>query len=150
MISLSINLKFYFCGVHAASFVFPLTCAAEKHIISEKPLNKRFFKGTGVVLAGIECSPKIFDFRASGIPVQERVDFFDTLCGVCIANAVFIMSGEKYMEYEIRRSARKTVALEITDRAALLVRAPLKMSDREIERFVLKYSDWVEEKLKTA
>jgi len=32
-----------------------------------------------VVLAGIECSPKIFDFRASGIPVQERVDFFDTL-----------------------------------------------------------------------
>ena len=77
--SLSINLKFYFCGVHAASFVFPLTCAAEKHIISEKPLNKRFFKGTGVVLAGIECSPKIFDFRASGIPVRERVDFFDTL-----------------------------------------------------------------------
>ena len=32
-----------------------------------------------MVLAGIECSPKIFDFRASGIPVQERVDFFDTL-----------------------------------------------------------------------
>ena len=30
-------------------------------------------------MAGIECSPKIFDFRASGIPVQERVDFFDTL-----------------------------------------------------------------------
>ena len=78
-LSLSINSKFYFCGVYAAFFVFPLTCAAEKHIISEKPLNKRFFKGTGVVLAGIECSPKIFDFRASGIPVQERVDFFDTL-----------------------------------------------------------------------
>ena len=32
-----------------------------------------------MVLAGIECSPKIFDFRASGIPDQERVDFFDTL-----------------------------------------------------------------------
>ena len=32
-----------------------------------------------MVLAGIECSPKIFDFRASGIPVQERVDFLDTL-----------------------------------------------------------------------
>ncbi len=26
-----------------------------------------------------ECSPKIFDFRASGIPVGARVDFFDTL-----------------------------------------------------------------------
>ena len=30
-------------------------------------------------MAGIECSPKIFDFRANGIPVQESVDFFDTL-----------------------------------------------------------------------
>ena len=78
-LSLSINPKFYFCGGDAASFVFPLTCAVEKHIISEKPLNKRFFKGTGVVLAGIECSPKIFDFRANGIPVQERVEKVDTL-----------------------------------------------------------------------
>ena len=25
-----------------------------------------------------ECSPEIFDFCANGIPVQERVDFFDT------------------------------------------------------------------------
>ena len=32
-----------------------------------------------MVLAGIECSPKIFDFRANGIPVLERVDFLDTL-----------------------------------------------------------------------
>ena len=71
---LSINLKIYFCGGNAALFVFPVTCAAEKHLISEKPLNKWFFKGTGVVLAGIERSPKIRDFRASGIPVQERVE----------------------------------------------------------------------------
>ena len=59
--------------------VFSLTGAAKKHITGEKPLIKRFFKDAGVVLAGIECSPKIFDFRANGIPVQERVDFFDTL-----------------------------------------------------------------------
>ncbi len=32
-----------------------------------------------MVLAGIECSPKISDFRANGIPIGERVDFFDTL-----------------------------------------------------------------------
>ena len=105
----------FFCGGNAAFFVFPATCAAEKHLVSEKSLNKRFFKGTGVVLAehnnrlppvadkrrvlwrrgqrkfalqaiiffghrkSRECSPKIRDFRASGIPVQERVDFFDTL-----------------------------------------------------------------------
>ena len=33
----------------------------------------------GVVLAVIECSPKIYDFRANGIPVQERVEKVDTL-----------------------------------------------------------------------
>ena len=32
-----------------------------------------------MVLAGIERSPKIRDFRASGIPVQECVERFDTL-----------------------------------------------------------------------
>ena len=30
---------------------FPLTSAAKKHLVSEKPLVQRFFKGTGVVLA---------------------------------------------------------------------------------------------------
>ena len=80
-VCLSINPKFYFCGVNAAFFVFPLTCAAEKHLVSEKSLNKRFFKGAGVVLAGIECSPKIFDFRANGIPAKS-VSGFDTLCGL--------------------------------------------------------------------
>ena len=71
-------MKICFCGGNAVFFVFPATGAAEKHLISEKTLNKRFFKGTGVVLAGIECSQKSVIF-ASGIPVQERVDFFDTL-----------------------------------------------------------------------
>ena len=66
-------------------YVFSLTRAAKKHLVSEKPLIQRFFKGTGVVLAGIECSPKISDFRANGIPVGERVDFFDTLRGGYIA-----------------------------------------------------------------
>ena len=60
-------------------YVFSLTRAAKKHLVSEKPLIQRFFKGTGVVLAGIECSPKISDFRANGIPVGERVVIFDTL-----------------------------------------------------------------------
>ena len=60
-------------------FVFSATCAAKKHLVSEKALNKRFFKDAGVVLAGIEYSPKISDFRANGILGLESVDFFDTL-----------------------------------------------------------------------
>ena len=43
-----------------------------------------------MVLAGIECSPKIFDFRASGIPVQERVDFFDTLKPLALCKRFFV------------------------------------------------------------
>ena len=75
---------------------FSLTRAAKKHLISDKPLIQRFFKGTGVVLAGIECSPKISDFRANGIPVGERVDFFDTLRGGYIAVSFFIHQDCKY------------------------------------------------------
>ena len=71
--------KSLFLAVFTPHFVFPLTCAAEKHLISEKTLDKRFFKSTGGVPAGIERSLKIFDFRANGIPVGECVDFFDTL-----------------------------------------------------------------------
>ena len=73
------KLRFNFVAAFTPHFVFPLTRAAEKLIVSEKPLFQRFFKVAGVVLAGIECSPKIFDFRANGIPTGERVDFFDTL-----------------------------------------------------------------------
>ena len=59
-------------------FVFSATGALKKHIISENPLAKRIFKGTGVALAGIECSQKIL-FFANGIPVQDSGDFVDTL-----------------------------------------------------------------------
>ena len=52
LFSLLTNPKFCFCGGNAAFFVFPLTGAAEKHLVSEKPLNKRFFKGTGGGIGG--------------------------------------------------------------------------------------------------
>ena len=78
-LSLSINLKFNFSAAVSRILFFSATGASKKHLVSEKPLNKRLFKNTEVVLAGIECSPKIFDFRANGIPTGERVDFFDTL-----------------------------------------------------------------------
>ena len=73
------NLKNYALRRLRRISVFPLTRAAEKHIISEKPLLRRFFKDTRVVSAGIECNPKILDFRVNGIPDRERVDFDDTL-----------------------------------------------------------------------
>ena len=73
------KLKNMFLRRYRRIFRFSGDMCGGKTPCKRKPLNKWFFKGTGVVLAGIECSPKIRDFRASGIPVQERVDFFDTL-----------------------------------------------------------------------
>ena len=46
-------------------------------------------------------------------------------------------------EYRLIRSQRKTVSLEITREAEVLVRAPNRMKRAEIDRFVEKHEDWI-------
>lgn len=48
------------------------------------------------------------------------------------------------MEYELIRSDRKTVSVEVRRGGGVVVRAPLKMSGAEIERFISKHFDWIE------
>ena len=48
------------------------------------------------------------------------------------------------MTYEIVRSRRRTVALEVTREGRVLVRAPLRMPQDEIERFVASHAAWLE------
>lgn len=48
---------------------------------------------------------------------------------------------------KIIRSRRKTMALEITKNAEILVRAPYGMPDSEIERFLKEKRQWIIEKL---
>lgn len=48
------------------------------------------------------------------------------------------------MTYEIVRSSRRTVALEVTREGRVLVRAPLRMPQGEIERFVASHAAWLE------
>lgn len=48
------------------------------------------------------------------------------------------------MEIEVKRSNRKTMVLEITKEAKVLVRAPYGMPMAEIKRFVMEKSDWIE------
>ncbi len=48
------------------------------------------------------------------------------------------------MDYEIVRSRRRTVALEVTREGRVLVRAPLRMPQGEIERFVASHAAWLE------
>ena len=45
--------------------------------------------------------------------------------------------------YELIRSRRETLALELTRDGRLIVRAPLRISRREIDAFVEKHKDWI-------
>ena len=48
---------------------------------------------------------------------------------------------------KIIRSRRKTYSLEVTRKGELLVRAPLFMTDRQIEKIVLEKSEWIVQKM---
>ena len=45
--------------------------------------------------------------------------------------------------YELIRSKRKTLALEITPDCRVLVRAPLRLSKKQIDAFVETHSNWI-------
>lgn len=48
------------------------------------------------------------------------------------------------MEYKLIRSKRKTVELSIDDDFLPTVKAPLKMSKKDIDAFVAKHEKWIE------
>lgn len=50
-------------------------------------------------------------------------------------------------DYQVIRSGRETVCVQITRLGKVLVRAPLDMTDREIDEFVRSKSDWLSRKL---
>ena len=54
------------------------------------------------------------------------------------------------MNYTVKRSKRRTVGLEITRDCEIIVRAPIKMSDRAIAEFVNQYRGWIDKKLPEA
>lgn len=47
------------------------------------------------------------------------------------------------MEYRVIRSKRRTVALEITRELEIVVRAPQKMPNKDIEKFVAEHAEWI-------
>ena len=48
------------------------------------------------------------------------------------------------MEVRIIKSRRKTISVEISDAAEVIVRAPMRMSKKEILKFVSDHADWIE------
>ncbi|MBE6961139.1 MAG: M48 family metallopeptidase [Ruminococcaceae bacterium] len=51
------------------------------------------------------------------------------------------------MNYELIRSSRRTVSLEVTKECVVRVRAPLRMPKGEIDTFVASHRTWVERQL---
>ena len=51
------------------------------------------------------------------------------------------------MEFDVIRSRRKTIAVEITKDGGILVRAPLKLARREVFAFVHQNRGWIARKL---
>ena len=51
------------------------------------------------------------------------------------------------MEYELIRSDRRTLSMEVTREGRVLVRAPRRVSVKEIERFVAAHEAWAQKAL---
>lgn len=50
------------------------------------------------------------------------------------------------MDYQLIRSKRKTLSLQINNNAELVVRAPNRLSVKKIEQFIDEKSDWIDKK----
>ena len=48
--------------------------------------------------------------------------------------------------HQIIRSNRKTLSLSINENADLVIRAPRRVSDDEIQKFISEKSDWIDKK----
>lgn len=59
------------------------------------------------------------------------------------------MSSKQGIEYQIIRSKRKTLSLEVRG-GSLLVRAPLRVTNMEIELFVSRHRGWIDKQLEKA
>jgi len=50
------------------------------------------------------------------------------------------------MNYQIIRSNRKTLSLQINQDAGLIIRAPQRLADKDIQAFIVEKSSWIERK----
>ncbi len=50
------------------------------------------------------------------------------------------------INYQLRRSSRRTISIEITPGGGVLVRAPQRASQADIERMLARHAGWIEQK----
>lgn len=64
---------------------------------------------------------------------------------------LIISMGSDFMDIDLEkiiRTKRKTIALQITDDATLIVKAPFNINERTINDIILKHKKWIEKKKK--
>lgn len=47
-------------------------------------------------------------------------------------------------DYELKRSARRSIGISIKDDNSIIVRAPLRMPQKDIDKFILSKSKWID------
>lgn len=52
-----------------------------------------------------------------------------------------------YIEYELVRSNRKTVSIQVNEEGEVIVRAPLRMAKYKIDELVIEKADWIEKSI---
>ncbi len=51
------------------------------------------------------------------------------------------------IDYQLVKSKRKSIAIQVKFNGAVIVRAPLKISKLEIEQFIYKHKEWIQERV---
>lgn len=55
-----------------------------------------------------------------------------------------------YIEYELIRSKRKTISIQVKSDGSVVVRSPMKTPKKYIDEFVIEKSDWIEKYVENA
>ncbi|HAY40914.1 MAG TPA: hypothetical protein DCX64_01455 [Gammaproteobacteria bacterium] len=57
------------------------------------------------------------------------------------------LTNNQNIKYKLVRSERKTLSLQINNKAQLIVRSPHRLSNKEIEKFICEKSEWINNKI---
>ena len=84
----------------------------------------------------------------SQVPDGLSVVGYVVICGVSVAMFFYNRcwragSRRVAIRYELRRSGRKTLSVEVSREGQVIVRAPLRMSVKRIEQFVGAHAGWI-------
>jgi predicted metal-dependent hydrolase len=61
---------------------------------------------------------------------------------------MFISIGDKMIKFDVIRSKRKTLSLQVNDKCEVIVRAPMNYPDSKIDKFINDHILWIDKAIK--